>query len=81
MAWQFAGEHLLAQFVQASIVMIANISQRLVQLCGDFGECVALVEMQAQSITLVLGESIQKPLHGRVSDHILKGTVVLFPAR
>jgi len=35
--------------------MISNVSQRLIELCGNFSEGVAIKEMQAQSIALVFG--------------------------
>ena len=59
--------------------MIANVSQGLVQLRGNFSECIALVEVQAQSIALILGEGVEKSLHGRISDQ-LAPELSLFPS-
>jgi len=55
--------------------MISNVSQGLIQLRGDFGECVAFVEMQAESITLVFGKSVEKSLDGRISDQFVSRLV------
>jgi len=48
--------------------MISDISQGLIQLYGDLVEGITLEKMQAQSITLIFTETVQKSLDGRVSD-------------
>src|SRR5579862_2518096 len=50
--------------------MISDVSQGLIQLRGDLGECVSLVEMQTQSIALIFTEGVQKSLDGRISDQL-----------
>ena len=48
--------------------MIANVSQRLIEFDGNLAESIALEEVKTQSITLVLGQGVQKSLDGRISD-------------
>ena len=57
--------------------MIANVSHRLIELCGNFGEGVAIKEMQAQSITLVFGQCVEESLNGRISDQRAEGRGVI----
>ena len=59
--------------------MIANISQRLVQLHSNLVEGIALVKMQAKSIALVFSQGVEKSLDGRISDQFTK-RIVRFPA-
>ena len=70
---------MLPQLFQASIVVISNVSQGLIQLCGNFVEAIALKEMEHQSIALVVGQGVEKSLHGRISDQQTDATSA-FPA-
>jgi hypothetical protein len=55
--------------------MISDIAQGLIQLHGDFSECAALEKMQAQSITLVVRQSVEESLDGRSSDQLTEELV------
>src|SRR5262249_29603724 len=69
----------LAQLLQAAIVVIANVSQGLAQLCGYLVEGVTLVKMQGKSMALIFGEDRKQSVDGRLSDHIAPAGQ-LFPA-
>jgi hypothetical protein len=62
--------------------VIANVSQGLIQLLGNLVEAVTFEKMQAQSITLVFGQGVEKSLDGRIADQLTEENVVsLFPER
>ena len=58
--------------------MITNIPQRLTELVGNFVECVALEEVQCQSITLVIRKAIEKFLDGRLFDQTKVVSLCIF---
>src|SRR5882762_5180717 len=78
-ARQFAWKHLLPQILQAPVVMMPNVSQRLVQLYGDLVEGIAIEKVQAQSTTLVFCQGAEKSVDGRISDQSTEQNA-LFPS-
>src|SRR5271163_3526049 len=53
---QFFLAKLFADLLKAAVVMVADVRVSLIQLLGDFGECISLEEMQPQGLPLLLAQ-------------------------
>jgi hypothetical protein len=78
--WDIIPNHLVAQLVEAAVVMISDVSKRLAKFPADFRERVAFEEVQAQRLSLILGQRLEHLLQAITPKNCLCG-IIAFSGR
>src|SRR5579859_2517887 len=73
---RFTGEDMLSQAVESPVEMVNHAGYRLIAQLANLGKGIALVEMQAEGLPLVLGQALDQFLPANPSEKALARTVV-----